>query len=283
MSGVPIADGFGEGFSIIEGPVWLDGALYFSQISTSANPNPSRITRLTEGGSPEVWLAEAFSNGLAIDGEGNLLLARHSDGSVTRVDPNTKSETSLTASHSGSFNSPNDLTVRSDGNIYFTDPNWQRPQSRPGPGNTGIHRISPSGEVTLIDGSKQNPNGITLSLDENWLYVAGQMPLTRYPVMSDGAVGAGETMGNVGQSLQGGDGMVLDCGGRLYVTTNNTIRVVDTNSATFEEVGSITFSGVQSVTNAAFGGPNRTTLYVTSLDSNPKLFRIELGVVGFPY
>lgn len=283
VEGVPLADGFGAGFSIIEGPVWLNGALYFSHIANNSSPHPSRIIRLTEDSGPQVWVSEAYSNGLAIDTSGDLLMARHSDGSITRLEPNSMRETNLTASAPWSFNSPNDLAVRSDGNIYFTDPSWQRPAGRTPAEYTGIYRSSPQGEITLIDGTKQNPNGINLSLDERWLYVAGQMPLTRYPVGADGAVGSGETVGDVGASLQGADGMAFDCGGRLYVTNNQSVRVIDTTSGDFPEVATIQFPGVSAVTNVAFGGPQRTTLYVTSLGTDPKLFRVELGVVGFPY
>jgi gluconolactonase len=283
VAGVPPMGNFGQGFSIIEGAVWTGDALYFSHIATDSQPNPARILSLAADGAVSTFLESSFSNGIALDANGDLIIARHSDGSITRISLPDGAETVIVGDYQGEgFNSPNDIAVRSDGNLYFTDPAYQKPDSRQEV-PTRIYHVTAAGDISVVDGDKQAPNGITLSLDENWLYVGGQMPLTRYPVMADGSTGAGETMGNTGEMLRGGDGMGIDCAGNLYVTSNAVVTVVDVTVETFDIVDTIEFPSVQGVTNVAFGGPNRTTMYVTSLGNEPKLFSVDLGVVGRPY
>jgi gluconolactonase len=292
VAGVPIVDmsdtvvevdGGRPPLLIIEGPVWTGDAIYFSQLTTDTEPNPSRIFRIAAGGTPELWLDAAGSNGLALSGDGGLLAARHSDGSLTRIDLTTKAETILVNNYEGAtFNSPNDIAVRSDGNLYFTDPDWQRPPERTAV-PTRVYRVDPSGAISVVDETLRNPNGATLSIDETWLYVSGEMPLTRYPLMADGSTGAGETLGATAETLREADGMSMDCAGNLYVTAGQTVSVVNTNSPTFDIIGTFTFPDVQSVTNVAFGGPNGSTLYVTSLDIAPQLYTLEVGIVGRPY
>lgn len=289
VAGVPVVDtgdtvdgGFPP-LLIIEGPVWTDDAIYFSQISTDSQPNPSRVYRIAAGGAPELWLDASGSNGLALSGDGGLLAARHSDGSITRIDLATKAETIIVNNYDGAtFNSPNDIAVRSDGNLYFTDPSWQRPPERTAV-PTRVYRVDPGGALSVVDEALMNPNGSTLSIDENWLYVSGQMPLTRYAVMADGSTGAGEPLGSTAETLREGDGMSMDCAGNLYVTAGQTVSVVNTNSPTFDIIGTFTFPDVQSVTNVAFGGSNGTTLYVTSLGTEPQLYTLDIGIVGRPY
>ncbi len=277
VQGVPAADGYGEGFSILEGPVWYEGALYFTHIaSNDGQPPPGRILKLVPDQAPEIVVDSAAANGLAIGLDGQLLVARHFDGSISRLNVADGMFTPVAAMHMDArFNSPNDLTVRSDGNIYFTDPNYQAPNPAP-QAQTRVYRIDPAGAVTSIIDDAQQPNGVTLSLDENTLYLSGQGAVMSYPVMADGSIGAGAQFANVFS----GDGMVLDCAGNLYVTNNGQVSVVDSSGA---DVGTLMIEGAQAATNVAFGGPERKTLYITSLDTNPKLFKVDLNVPGMPY
>jgi gluconolactonase len=286
MDATVSADGFAPDFSILEGPVWAEGALYFSHFAGD-NPPPGRIYRLVPGTPVEVFKTDAGSNGLALDQSGDLLAARHLDGSVSRIAMGDGAVTAIAGEYMGNvFNSPNDLAQRSDGNIYFTDPNYQKPDCDDQPAHpscprqgdtTGIYRIDPQGAVSAIDISRQNPNGIHLSLDENTLFVTGNMPLTRYAVMADGSLGAGQSVPG-GEDIQG-DGMGLDCLGNLYVAIDSEVRII--NSETGAAVGSLSVG--DQATNVAFGGPNRSTLYITTLGNNPGLYAAEVGVVGLPY
>ena len=137
ISGVPSPDATinqnGSAFSIVEGPVWIDGALYISEIQNSsafpqpgAPPPPARIFKITPDDVASVFIPDSGSNGLAIDASGNLVSANHKVGGLVSFALPSGTPTTLVANYMGTrFISPNDLTVRSDGTIYFTDPSYQ--------------------------------------------------------------------------------------------------------------------------------------------------------------
>jgi gluconolactonase len=175
------------------------------------------------------------------------------------------------------FNSPNDIAVRKDGNLYFTDPSYQAPSPQP-QSATRVYRVAPGANMaTSIVENRQNPNGIALSPDGNTLYVGGGDGVFAYPVMADGSVASGM---RITQTTT--DGMGVDCAGNLYLTSNTNVVAV---SPTGMELGRLTVSGIQSVTNVAFGGADRKTLYITSLGSGTQrgVHRVTLSNPGFPY
>lgn len=285
VAGVPPADGYSPGFSILEGPVWIDGALLLSQISTNGQPPASRILKLTPGSEVQVFLDDAGTNGLSVDGAGQLFGAVHKDGSISRFDlsnPGTPPVV-VAAGYLGTrFDSPNDLAIRSDGNIYLSDPDWQSPKPPPQSAERA-YRVSPGGDVTIIgeyteNGSTQTvqkPNGVTLSRDESALFLGGAGGLFKLPVAADGSVGVGARV----QAINGGvDGLGKDCAGNLYVATGQSVVVLDPGGA---EIGTLPFD--LQVTNVAFGGADRKTLYVTTLGGAPELFEVPLNVPGYPY
>jgi gluconolactonase len=172
------------------------------------------------------------------------------------------------------FNSPNDLAIRSDGNIYFSDPTYQAPSSRPQT-MTRAYRRAPDGTVTALVDSLGNPNGVTLSLDEDFLYVAASSG-KRFALMADGSAGPAQDYA----PASGADGMVIDCAGNLYVAKSRAVEVYDPMG---NSIGAISVSDVQSVTNLAFGGADRKTLYITGLGNNKGLFKVSLDIPGRPY
>jgi gluconolactonase len=270
------------GLGFLEGPVWLaqQGVLLFSDMDfqgkATAGP-PSTIHRFTPPDRVDVFLAASGSNGLALDAEGGLIACTHDTQSVSRIDLATKQRTVLAQSYQGKrFNSPNDLAARSDGTIYFTDPDWQLGGRKSETGMTGVYRIPVSGPVTLVDGTLSKPNGIALSLDERTLYVGAlDGVVRRYQVAADGSTGAGAEFARV----PGPDGMTVDCAGNLYVTGGGRVHVFDAQGSSLG-----TIDGVESATNVAFGGPERRTLYITAGPSgSARLYAIELGVPGLPY
>src|SRR5690606_10350849 len=240
---------------------------------------PSRILRY----SPEQGLSSAFAdsgtNGLALDATGSQLMgARHSSESVVRFAAGPSAPSAVAASfHGKPFTSPADLVSRRDGNVYFTDPDFQAGPTRDQV-TTNVYRIDPAGQVSVIDSGIANPNGISLSLDESALFVAGNLEagyLKRYPVAADGSVGEGHV---VLQPVVVPDGMAFDCAGNLYITehTSKRVRVVNSDG---QEIGQIT--GLDhNVTNVAFGGPERKTLYITTTGA---LYQLALPVAGLPY
>lgn len=286
IAGAPPSDAFnnmGNDFTILEGPVWVGSVLYFSEIKSGMAPPPARILQLTMAGQVSEAIATAGTNGLALDRNGRLIGANHTRGEIVRFGSMTGdgSPMALASTYDGKrFNSPNDLTVRADGTIYFTDPDWQAPTPRPQTAPR-VYRLPP-GSTTPTPATMetlQNPNGVTLSLDETALFVSTMQALKRFPVMPDGTLGAGADFGN----QFGSDGMAIDCAGNLYVTANAEVAVL--SSANGTRIGTIPVSGAQAVTNVAFGGPQRRTLFITGMGSGQQrgVFRAELNVPGLPY
>ena len=208
-------------FQFLEGPTWIAsiGTLFFSDVGAK----PEHTFKL---GPPAtavaLFLQGSGTNGLSLDNEDKLIVADQKDRSVLRVDPMTGATlATLVAPGAGSFtmDSPNDIVVRSDGNIYLTDP------------SSGLYRAAPSGTSTgpykLTGPFKQvnSPNGVVLSTDENTLYVGdmGTRQIKGFPVMADGTVDTAS--GKLIVTAKGGpDGLCLDCAGNLYASTSRGHR-----------------------------------------------------------
>ena len=261
-----------DGMTFTEGAVWFAerNTLFFSDFQLN-NPAVGRIMSFTPGGQCQEFIADAGTNGLVIAPDGNNLLgARHSDQTLTIFDLETQAPTVLVADNDGvSFNSPNDIAVRSDGNLYFTDPNFllgNRPSEQP----QATYRRDPSGALSVIDTST-GPNGIALSPDENRLYLAqfgGGGAVLAFDVADDGSVGEPQPL-----IASGSDGMAVDCAGNLYLTSNG----VQIFSPDGEQIGSIAAPGAA---NIAFGGADQRTLFITATNS---LRSVELAIPGLPY
>ena len=172
------------------------------------------------------------------------------------------------------FNSPNDIAIAADGTIYFTDPDYQKAAAPGGQPVTGIYRIAPDGAVSLVDGTRKNPNGIALSLNGDTLYVnASDGAVRAYPIR-DGVPQSGH---DVIRGIENGDGMTLDCHGNLYVTEHGPKRVrVFTPQG--RELATIRTDA--NVTNVAFGGADGKTLYITGAGA---VWQVRLDVTGLPY
>ena len=177
------------------------------------------------------------------------------------------------------YNAPNDVTVRSDGTIYFSDPDaFQSPQPSPQT-RPRVYRVSPAGAVSVVDETIGQPNGVTLSLDEKTLFVDGDAGLFSFLVMPDGSTGPKTPFGNPG-AYTGSDGMAMDCAGDLYVVHNADVAVL---GPTGTELGRITITGAQAATNVAFGGADHKTLFITTLDAKPGVYQVGMSVPGMPF
>ena len=278
VPGVPPADGFIQGPGVLEGPVWVDGALYMSQFENHGVPI-SRLLKWLPSGAVSIVDSDSGTNGLAVDIHGAIVAGVHKDGSISRfVSPGN--EVVLAGAYAGArFDSPNDLALRDDGNIYFSDPDWQSPATRP-QAKTRVYRVAPGGAVTVVDDAIDEPNGVTLSPDQAHLYVSGMSGVFAYDVAADGSVSGKKAFG-AGASLQGSDGMGIDCAGNLYIAYNQTVVVLD---ATGNERTRVAIDGVDAVTNVAFGGVDRKTLFVTHRgDTSQGLHTMALDVPGLPY
>lgn len=262
------------GPQLYEGPVWIGDALYFSDFSHAGN-FPSRIRKLAADGTVSTFLEDSGSNGLAVDAQGNLVAATHKYKALSRYTVATGARSAVAERYDGNvFNSPNDIAIAADGTIYFTDPAYQKAAAPGGQPVTGIYRVGADGKVTLVDGSRKNPNGIALSPAGDLLYVnAGDGEVRTYPI-AQGIPGAGRKFI---AGIDGGDGMTLDCHGNLYVTEHGARRV-RVFSPQGRELATIRVDA--NVTNVAFGGADGHTLFITG---DRALWRIALDVTGKPY
>lgn len=259
----------GQFFAFIEGPVWIGsvGRLFFSDNASG----PERIWQLQAPfTTPSVFMANSGSNGLAVDIDDQLLLADQAQDRIVRVDPNT-AQVSGVVVPTGPYN-PNDLIQRSDGNLYFTDPNAN---------GRGFYRVSPSGELSgpftqsNAANAPSNPNGIELSPDENTLYVGDVNArfVASFSLAADGSVDTASGQRFVDTNGATVDGMAVDCAGNLYVGTQSGVEVYTPGG---ELLGTVP-TGESS--NATFGDVDRRTLFVTS---RSVLKFVKLGVPGLP-
>ncbi|MCB9613220.1 MAG: SMP-30/gluconolactonase/LRE family protein [Sandaracinus sp.] len=274
VEGVPILDGFADGWSIVEGPVFFDGGLLVSHFQGGNTP-ASRVYRVTSSG-VTVAFSNAGTNGLALGPDGMLYGASHVMGAIVRFDPSRPdaAPTPVVTGYEGArFNTPNDLVFRSDGQIYLSDPDYQAPASRPQAAERAYH-VDLEGVVRVIEGAPSKPNGVALSLDERTLFVAGSNGLRRFDLAENGAVSSGPT--NVDAVSGGLDGIGRDCAGNLYLTGGGQVVVLDRE---LRRVGALSAPGA---TNVAFGGDDRRTIYVTTLGDSRGLYAARLNVPGLP-
>jgi len=201
-----------QGYNNIEGPVWHDGALYYSNMGSHQPDesgfelsNQTTIWRWIPGIKPTVWMNDtaAGTNGLALDSKGNLVATRQLDGTLSTIDWKTQQVTPIVSTYQNKrFNSPNDLTIGHDDSVYFTDPNWNTPSNihvadiqgggKPGSIEPGqrIYRVAHDGKVIatkvteLVPALRDKPNGIILSLDQQQLIVGGLQGLWAFDLNS---------------------------------------------------------------------------------------------------
>ena len=158
-----------SGLGFTEGPVWRGDQLLFSDIP---NDRICRWRELPEG--PELTTFRAGSgstNGLTLDRDGNVLACAHTARAVLRFDANAQPDPIAAYFEGRRLNSPNDLVVRRNGDIYFTDPPYGiDPDAREQPVN-GVYRLSPDGSISLATDRFVRPNGLAFSPDESVLYI----------------------------------------------------------------------------------------------------------------
>ncbi|MBX3125856.1 MAG: SMP-30/gluconolactonase/LRE family protein [Polyangiaceae bacterium] len=254
------------GFTFLEGPAWHKptSTLYFSDIPANA------IFALTGAGPATPFRTPSGnSNGLAFDTQGRLVACEHSGRRLSRSTGGNPPQTVVDSHEGKTLNSPNDVIVRSDGTLYFTDPAYGgNPNVL---GFQGVFRVTPAGVLHLVDASLPTPNGVALSPDESVLYVADtqQALVRRYDVASDGTTSNPAKFTDTSASA---DGMAVDVQGYLYVTTTAGVEVYAPDGSLHD-----TLSVPEIPANCAFGGADGKTLFVTARKG---LYRFELNVPG---
>lgn len=249
------------GFQFTEGPYWhSDGFLIFSDIPAN------KVYKWTPGSEDsEVYIdSSGNSNGITVTPGGVLILAQHA-GKVSKVTDELELIPIAEEYDGKRLNSPNDVAVRSDGLIYFTDPTFGVSDEDRELEITGVYRINSDQSLTLLYEGIDLPNGIVFSPDESQLYVSDSQDgqIIRFDVLENGDVQNPTEFANIGamNEMGGADGMTVDEEGRLYTTGPNGLIVFDAEGNQLEQ---ITFD--QQVTNVAFGGEDGKDLFITSRD-----------------
>jgi gluconolactonase len=234
------------GLGFTEGPVWQGTSLLFSDIP---NQRIVRWRRLQEG--PELTTyATGMSNGLTLDRQGQVLAAEHGGRRVSRIaDDGTR--TVLAEQFAGKrFNSPNDIVVKSDGAIYFTDPPYAIQPSTPGmarpagwwtapiPGkelpSNGVYRLTPDGTLELLVEDFALPNGLAFSPDESVLYIddSAHKHIRAFDVRPDGTLTNSRILLDMASEDPGvPDGLKVDVHGNVFCTGPGGVWVCRSNGA----------------------------------------------------
>ncbi len=258
-----------------EGPVWFSDhdCLYFSDI-----PNQRVLRYLAADNSISTYQQPSnFANGHTRDRQGRLISCQHGTRSVTRMEADG-SVTVLADSFEGrKLNSPNDVIVRSDGSIWFTDPSYgilsdyegyAAPQEQP---VRGVYRIDgETGAISLMVGDFVQPNGLAFSPDESVLYVAdsgaSHDPNAARHIRAFAVESDGHRVRDLGPFaiIDNGvpDGFRLDTDGWIWCSAADGVQVFDD---TGKLCGRIRVP--QTVSNLTFGGPRRNRLFITATTS----------------
>jgi gluconolactonase len=274
-----LGEGYGGPLGPAEGPVWWKegGYLLFSDIHND------RRMKYTPGQGVAVFKEGVNrANGLTRDLQGRLLACEHDSRRVTRLELDG-SLTVLANSFQGRrLNRPNDVVVKSDGAIYFTDP-WTNPAAQEQWDLTfaGVYRLTPDlGTYTLLTDSFILPNGLAFSPDESILYVndSRRGHIRAFELMPNGTLA--KQSDRVFADLRGAepgvpDGMKVDSAGNVYCGGAGGIWILDPSG---KKLGRIVH-GQPATTNIAFGGDDWKTLYFTS---RTHLGSVALKIAGLP-
>ena len=274
-----------SGFKWSEGPVWRDGGIVFSDVPQNT------VFGWNEGDtSAKVVLKPSGSlsgdgqgsNGLQVDAQGRLVLCQHGERRIARLEKDG-TFTSLADKFEGKrFSSPNDLVIAKNGTLFFTDPPYGLKKGEaPELPQHGVYALTPDGKVSLVIADLRFPNGIALSPDQKTLYIAVSDPqntrVMAYDLQDDGTAKNGRVFFNA-QPLKsaerkgGCDGMKVDANGNIWTTGPGGVLVISKDG---KHLGSI-LTG-QPTANCAFGGPDRSTLYITA---NMFLVRVKTLAKG---
>jgi gluconolactonase len=268
------------GFVFTEGPVWRreEGALHFSDI-----PASRRHRWHPAEGASVLRDPNDMGNGMTLDTAGNLLVCQHATSTLVCERPGGGRE--IVASHwdGRELNSPNDVVVRSDGTIYFSDPSYGRISPVYGVPREqelafqGVYRVDADGVLHLELDDLEMPNGLCFSPDESLLYVNDTVRahIRVFAVAADGALADGRIFAEeIGAGAEGEevDGMKCDEHGNVYVTGPGGIWVFALDGT---ELGRIDVP--ETVGNLAWGGEDGLTLFVCGSTS---LYALRMQVRG---
>lgn len=286
-----------SGFTWTEGPLWVpatakvegcggtDGFLLFSDIprNTIFRWTPGTANRPGQGIdvflNPSGYTGAAYyglepgSNGLILNGDGELCMCEHGDRRVSILTPGGGKRTLVDAYQGKRLNSPNDLAFDATGNLYFTDPPYGLPDREKDPmrqlDHFGVYRLSTAGEVTLLTAEMTRPNGIALSPNQDTLYVAQSDPQNpiwvAFKIQPNGTLGSKRVLNNAAEFMKEfpglPDGMTVHSSGTLFCSGPGGVYVMTPGG---KLIGRIVTGGRTS--NCTFDD-DESNLYITN-DAN---------------
>jgi gluconolactonase len=272
-----------QGFRYLEGPAWdARGWLLFSDIPADiiykwvpgarARRGSVRLPASLVGSLQVFRRPSGHSNGLALDRQNRLIACEH-DRRISRTEADGTIVTLADRFENKRLNSPNDLVVKRDGSIYFTDPPYgiANDKDRELP-FSGIFRITVDGKLSLLEKGVPFPNGLAFSPDETRLYVvdseANQIHV--FDVAADGSLGKSRLFAEVklAGSRDGPDGIKVDSRGNVFSAGPDGVWVFAPDGQLLGKI-----STPETPANLTFGGIDRSTLYITARTG---LYRIRL-------
>ncbi len=276
----------GKGYNIAEGPLWhTDGGyLLFSNIRDNL-----RLKWAPDGSITTDAENTNEANGLTWDQQGRMVICEGGARRMTRLEADG-SVTVVADRYQGTrLNHPNDVVVKSDGSIYFSDPGVFDPELDLD--FSGVYRVPPDlSAVTLLVGDFVLPNGLCFSPDESILYIDDSMGVSKndddmfrsvgniraFDVQADGSLANDRVFCELRSDRSGiPDGMKIDVEGNVYCSGPGGVWVLDPSG---NHLGTI-LTGADQTTNVAWGGADLRTLFITTIDG---LYRIELKIPGLP-
>jgi len=262
------------GYTFTEGPAWDGVRIIFSDIPGDA----VHVLVPGEAAAQVLYAPSANANGHTFDRQGRLINAEHGSGALTRWTPESGRQVIVSAYQGKRLNSPNDVVVRSDGLILFTDPPYGLGQRASEVGFSGVFAYDEaSGRMELIDDALSRPNGLALSPDERVLYVGDTATQTvwAYDLAADGTASGKRLVVDVTDESKPGrvDGVRVDSEGRVWFTCPGGICVVDPVRG--QVIGRL--ATPKRATNLAWGGADLSELYITALTD---VYRVKTRARG---
>ena len=266
-----------------EGPVWFAAGRY---LLWSDIPN-NRILRYddTDGSVSTFRQPSNNSNGHTVDRQGRLVSCEHLARRVTRTE-HDGSITVIADSYQGKrLNSPNDVVVKSDGSIWFTDPSYgilmdyEGDRAESEIGACHVYRVDPSGEIRIVADDYVKPNGLAFSPDESLLYIAdtgvthdpdGPKHIRHHQVNADGTLSGGEVFATCTEGVF--DGFRLDRAGRIWTSAADGVHCINSDGRLIGKVHIPELVG-----NVCFGGAKLNRLFIAGTTS---LYSVFLNVNG---
>jgi gluconolactonase len=263
-------DKVAAGYAFAEGPAWSpSGFLIFSDI-----PN-NKLLQFTPGQPANVFRENSNgATGNRFDAQGRLYSCESHSRRVTRTDKKGKVEILAERWQGKRLNAPNDLAIRKDGDIYFTDPAFGNQQDTRELDFFGVYHISRKGDLEVVAKPKGRPNGIALSPDGRMLYVSNsdEKNVRAYDLNKNGETSNERTLISGMEGVP--DGICVDEKGDLYVAANHVLVY----SPEGKPIGMIQTEETPS--NCSFGDPDLGSLYITARTS---VYRVRLDVKGVSY